>query len=76
LRYLCAAARVRKYYGASMTEVQRQRLFDALMEGIPGAEVLGVPARREMEELTANDLNRLEPLIDEMILEATQRKAA
>jgi hypothetical protein len=53
-----------------MTPLQRQQIFDKLMESVPEAETIGTTARREMEEITCYDLDAIEPLIDEMLVEA------
>jgi len=50
-----------------MTELQRRELFDALMQGVPGVELLGASARREMEQIVVDEIDRIEPLVDEMI---------
>jgi hypothetical protein len=51
-----------------MTESQRNLLFEALMEGTPSQEKIGLDVRREMEGIVTDDIDRIEPLIDEMIL--------
>jgi len=42
------------------------------MEGVPPVEEIGKAAYREMEEITANDLDSIEPIIDGMLLESFQ----
>lgn len=49
-----------------MTSAQRQRLFDVLMEHAPAEP----DVRKELEEVTTFHLDAMEPLIDEMLLDA------
>ena len=55
-----------------MTPARREQLFAALMEGVPPVEEIGKVAHREMVEITTDDLDRIEPIIDAMLSESFQ----
>jgi hypothetical protein len=50
-----------------MTEQQRQRLAGLLMHGISPEE------SKEIAEMAAEDVRKLEPVIDDMVQEALQQ---
>lgn len=54
----------------SLKENYRKRIFDVLTGDVEILGPKGDPAREALEKLAAEDLNRLEPIIDEMLEEA------
>lgn len=59
-----------------MTNVQRQKLYGRLMQGLPEQLERGSPEWRAFDESTVEDLNALEPLIDEFLMEAFEKGKA
>jgi len=53
--------------GSGMTDLQRKRIFDALLGNVSAAPPEFI---REAEDIAAKDVCVLEPIIDEFLLEA------
>ena len=53
--------------GGGMTDLQRKRIFDALMDPVPQGTNWDL-----LEKLVAEDVQKLEPIIDDMLAEAAR----
>lgn len=56
-----------------MTHEQRWRLFEVLI--VPGKDI-GPPEEDDYADMVNKDLDRIEPIIDEMLREAAKQKSS